>query len=54
MSNFVKVQSVCGASSSYVDIFDLPLNPHGVVCCGHCDCIITARESWALAFDYQF
>ena len=50
MSTLVTVQSACGATSAKVDIFDLPLNPEGVVCCGHCECIIEARESWYAAY----
>ena len=54
MSMFMNLSSICGATSSAVDVFDLDLNPHGVVCCSNCRFIIEARESWAKEFDYAF
>lgn len=46
MSTFVKVASACGRKSASVDIFDLDLNPHGVICCHECRTIIESREAW--------
>ena len=54
MSTFIQMKSVCGNASSSVDIFDAPLNPHGVICCDACKSIVSARESWALEYDYAF
>lgn len=46
MSSYVKTESACGRSFGWVDIFDLPLNPHGVQCCNDCYLIITSRDAW--------
>ena len=46
MSTFLSVKSACGRSSASVDIYDLDLNPHGVICCGECESIILSREAW--------
>lgn len=46
MSTFVSLASACGRRASAVDIFDLPLNPHGVQCCNDCYLIIRSREAW--------
>lgn len=54
MSTFITMKSVCGSSSTAVDIFDAPLNPHGVICCDACQSIIDTRESWALDYNYDF
>jgi hypothetical protein len=32
---------------SSIDIFDLELNPHGIICCPECQTIIESREAWA-------
>ena len=48
LSIWTKVDSACGAVKDYVlEIEDADLNPHGIICCGNCECIIEARESWA-------
>ena len=54
MSTFIKMYSVCGNSSTAVDIYDAPLNPHGVICCDACKSIVQARESWAALYNYSF
>jgi len=54
MSSYITVPSACGRKSGSVDIFDLPLNPHGIRCCGECESIIICRDSWAVAFGYEF
>jgi len=54
MSTFIDKSTACGRKVVAIDIFDLPLNPHGAVCCGECESIIICRESWAIAFGYQF
>ena len=51
MSTYVAIKSACGRVTTSIDIFDLDLNPHGVVCCGECENIIASREAWA---DYMF
>lgn len=54
MSTFINIKSVCGSASTAVDIFDAPLNPHGVICCDACKSILSARESWADLYNYDF
>jgi hypothetical protein len=39
MSTFVNLPSVCGATSASVDVYDVDLNPHGVICCDNCKSI---------------
>lgn len=51
MSTYVAIKSACGRVDSSIDIFDLDLNPHGIVCCGECETIIQAREAWD---DYEY
>lgn len=46
MSEFILIMSVCGQKGSFVDIYDLEANPHGVVCCSNCESIVATRESW--------
>ena len=46
MSTFLTVASVCGATSASVDVYDLDLNPHGVICCDNCQSIILCRKAW--------
>jgi hypothetical protein len=46
MSTFVSVNSVCGAVSTTIDMYDLELNPHGVICCDNCQSIVLCREAW--------
>jgi hypothetical protein len=46
MSTFTWIDSACGRIRTSIDIFDLDLNPHGVICCGECRTIIEAREAW--------
>ena len=45
MSTFVNVKSVCGASSTSIDIYDLELN-NNVVCCDNCESILICRKAW--------
>ena len=48
LSIYTAVDSACGAVTGYrIEVEDADLNPHGIVCCGLCKCIIEARESWA-------
>ena len=53
MSEFVKVPSACGRTFAWVDILDLPLNPHGIWCCGECQTIIQSRAAW-MDEDYNY
>jgi hypothetical protein len=46
MSTFVNLPSVCGATSASVDVYDLDLNPHGVICCDNCKSIVLCRKAW--------
>ena len=46
MSTFVSIKSICGRITSKIDIFDLDLNPHGVVCCNECESILGFRQAW--------
>jgi hypothetical protein len=46
MSTYINLASVCGKSSSSVDIYDLDLNPHGVICCDNCQSILICRKAW--------
>lgn len=46
MSTYVPIKSVCGATSTSIDIYDLDLNPHGVICCDNCQSILMCRKAW--------
>ena len=46
MSTFLPINSACGRTTSSIDIFDLELNPHGIICCPECELIIESREAW--------
>jgi hypothetical protein len=46
MSTFINLHSVCGASSAKVDVQDVKLNPHGVICCDNCESILLCRKAW--------
>jgi len=46
MSTFVNIASVCGRTVASIDIFDLDLNPHGVICCNECSTFVASREAW--------
>ena len=46
MSTFINLASVCGATSASVDVYDLDLNPHGVICCDNCQSIVLCRKAW--------
>lgn len=46
MSTYVPINSACGRITSSIDIFDLELNPHGIICCPECRTIIESREAW--------
>ncbi len=46
MSTFLNVKSICGKSSASVDVQDLELNPHGVICCDNCKSILLCRKAW--------
>jgi hypothetical protein len=46
MSTFVSVKSVCGAVTTTIDMYDLELNQHGVICCDNCESIVSCREAW--------
>ena len=46
MSTFVSINSVCGAVTTTIDMYDLELNPHGVICCDNCKSIVLCRNAW--------
>ena len=46
MSTYVNVKSVCGNATTSIDIYDLELNPHGVICCDNCKSILMCRKAW--------
>lgn len=46
MSTYVPIESACGRTMSSIDIFDLDLNPYGIICCGECETIIQSRDAW--------
>jgi hypothetical protein len=46
MSTFLPINSACGRITSSIDIFDLELNPYGIICCPECELIIESREAW--------
>ena len=46
MSTFINLDSVCGKSSASVDVYDLDLNPHNVICCDNCRSILICRKAW--------
>jgi hypothetical protein len=46
MSTFVNLESVCGKSSTSVDVYDLDANPNGVICCDNCQSILICRNAW--------
>lgn len=52
MSTYVAIKSACGRVTSSIDIFDLDLNPHGIICCPECELIIQSREAWE-GYEYE-
>ena len=46
MSTFLNLASVCGKSSASVDVYDIDLNPHGIICCDNCESILICRKAW--------
>jgi len=46
MSTFLSVKSVCGNATASVDVYDLDLNSHGVICCDNCRSILMCRKAW--------
>jgi hypothetical protein len=46
MSTYVNLASVCGKSYASVDVYDVDLNPHGVICCDNCQSILICRKAW--------
>jgi hypothetical protein len=45
MSTYVTVTSVCGKSSTSIDMYDLELN-NNIVCCDNCKSILICRNAW--------
>ena len=46
MATMLKLDSVCGATSSFVDVYDINLNPNGSICCDNCKSIMICRNAW--------
>jgi hypothetical protein len=46
MSIYISLKSVCGEKSAQVDIYDVELNPDGVICCDNCQSILMCRKAW--------
>lgn len=46
MSTYITLDSICGKSSASVDVYDMDLNPHGVICCDNCQSILICRKAW--------
>jgi hypothetical protein len=46
MSTYITLDSICGKSSAPVDVQDMDLNPHGVICCDNCRSILICRKAW--------
>jgi len=46
MTSLYALRSVCGNSVSYVDSYDMNLNPHGSICCDNCNSIMICRKAW--------
>ena len=45
MSTYVNVKSVCGKSSTSIDMYDLELN-NEIICCDNCQSISMCRKAW--------
>ena len=45
MSTYVNVKSICGNSSTSIDMYDLELN-NNIVCCDNCESILICRNAW--------
>ena len=46
MTTLYSLRSVCGKSVSYVDAYDINLNPNGAICCDNCNSILICRKAW--------
>jgi hypothetical protein len=46
MNTLYSLRSVCGKTTSYVDAYDVNLNPNGVICCDNCQSILLCRKAW--------
>jgi hypothetical protein len=46
MSTFLPLASVCGATSTMVDVYDIELNRDGIICCDNCKSILICRNAW--------
>jgi hypothetical protein len=53
MSTYVSVKSVCGNASASIDMYDLELNQHGVICCDNCESIVLCREAWNFMYKLE-
>ena len=46
MTTLIRLDSVCGKTHTFVDVYDFNLNPHGSICCDNCDSILICRKAW--------
>ena len=45
MSTYFNVKSICGNSSTSIDMYDLELN-NEIICCDNCQSILICRNAW--------
>ena len=46
MATLYPLRSICGKTISYVDAYDINLNPEGSICCDNCNSISICRKAW--------
>ena len=49
MSHYVNVRSLCGDSTTSIDIYDLELN-NNIICCDNCESILMCRKAWGFLY----
>lgn len=42
----MRLNSVCGDTHTFVDVYDYNLNSHGSICCDNCESILICRKAW--------
>ena len=46
MTTLIRLDSVCGKTHTFVDVYDFNLNPNGSICCDNCESILICRKAW--------
>ncbi len=46
MTTLMRLNSVCGDTHTFVDVYDYNLNPEGSICCDNCRSILMCRKAW--------